>query len=109
MHEVGADKLALRAREVGVARQGVFHLSRTRFEPCQQVAVPAIEIVQYVVQEAISGLGIHRKDPTHDVIRPPLICRVEIPRLGRRPERANHDPRRIGPQIERLAVDEGGC
>ncbi len=109
MHEVGADQLTLRAREIGMAGEGVFHFCRTRFEPCQEVAVPAFEILQYVVQDARSGLRIHREHPVHDVVGPLLVCRVEIPWLGRRPERSNHHPSRIRPQMERLAVKEGGC
>ena len=109
MHEVGTDQLTLRAREISVVREGVFHFSGTRFEPCQEVSVPAFEILQYVVQKAPSSLRIHREYPAHDVVGTLLVCRVEIPRLGRWPERSNHDPCWIRAQMERLTVEEGGC
>ena len=108
MHEVGADELTLRARESGVAGKSVFHLSRARFELGQQVAVPAREILQYVVEEACGRVGVHREHPAHDVVGSLPVGRVEVPRLACQPERSNHDPRRIGPQIERLTVEEGG-
>ena len=107
MQEVGADKLTLRAREVGVAGEGAFHVLRPRFEHRQQVTVPALEILQYVVEDAGSGLGVHREHAIDNVVGALPVGRVEVARLGRRPEGPNHDPRRIGPQIERLAVKEG--
>ena len=88
--------------------EGVFHFSRARFELGQQVAVPALEILQYVVEEACGRVGVHREHPAHDVVGSLPVGRVEVPRLARQPERSNHDPRRIGPQIERLTVEEGG-
>ena len=92
MHEIGADELTLRARETGVAGEAVFHFSRARFELGQQVAVPAFEILQDVVEEACGRVGIHREHPAHDMVGALPVGRVEVPRLGRRPERSNHNP-----------------
>ena len=40
------------------------------------------------------------------MVGPRLVGRVEVPRLGRRPERSHHHPRGIRTQIERLPVQE---
>ena len=53
-------------------------------------------------------IRIHREHPVHDVVGSLLVCRVEIPRFGRGPERSNHNPCRIRAQIEALAVQEFG-
>ena len=68
--------------KVGVAGEGVFHFSRARFELGQQVAVPAFEILQYVVEEACGRVGIHREHPAHDMVGALPVGRVEVPRLG---------------------------
>jgi hypothetical protein len=47
-----------------------------------------------------------RQDPVDDMVRPSLVGGVEVPRLGRRLERAHHHPRRIGAQIESLPVQK---
>ena len=68
--------------KVGVAGEGIFHFSRARFELGQQIAVPALEILQDVGEEARGRVGIHREHPAHDVVGPLPVGRVEIPRLG---------------------------
>ena len=73
--------------------------------PSRERGGPAL---QYIVEEACGGVDVQRENPIHDVVGSFPVDRVEVARLGRQPEGSNHDPRRIGPQIERLTVEEGG-
>ena len=75
-----------------MAGEGILHFSRARFELGQQVAVPAFEILQDVVEEACGRVGIHREHPADDVVGPFPVGRVEVPRLARQAEGLNHDP-----------------
>ena len=108
MQKIGADQLALDLCEIGMRREGVFHFVGTRLERLQQVAVPALEILKNLGQLVVRRLGIERKDPLDDMVRPRLVGRVEIARFGRRLERAHDHPGRVGTQIESLTVQEGG-
>ena len=68
----------------------------------------ALEILKNLGQLIVRRLGIERKDPIDDVVRPRFVGGIEVPRLGRRLERAHDDPGRIGAQIESLTVQERG-
>ena len=88
--------------------KGVFHFVGARLECLQQVAMAAFEILEDIGQLAGRRLGIERQDPIDDMVRPRLVGGIEVPRLGRRLERAHDHPRRIGAQIESLPVQERG-
>lgn len=108
MHKIGADQLTLYLRENSMRGKGVFHFVGTRLECLQKVAVATLEILKNIGQLVGRHLGIERQDPVDDMVRPRPVDGVEVPRLGRRPERAHDHPRRIGAQIESLAVQERG-
>ena len=72
--KIGADQLALDAREVSVGREGVFHFVGARFERCQQVAVAAFEILQYVGEVARRRLPHPARGPGRRYGRP-ASCR----------------------------------
>ena len=52
VEEIGADQLALDLAEDGMSRKGVFHFIGARLECLQQVAMPALEILEDVGQLA---------------------------------------------------------
>ncbi len=106
--KIGADQLALRFGESAVRRQHLFHDVGARLERLQQVAMPALEILQDIGELAGNGFGIEREHPVDDMIGAGLVGRVEIARFGRRLERAHDDARRIGPKVKRLPVQESG-
>ena len=108
VEKIGADQLPLVFGKGAVRRQGLLHLVGARLERLQQVAVAALEILQDVGELAGDGFGIQRQNPVDDMVGARLVGRVEIARFGRRLERAHDDPRRVGAQIERLPVQEGG-
>src|SRR4029077_17394638 len=70
--------------------------------------VPALEIVQDVGKLAGNRFGVEREDPVNDMIGTRLVGRVEIARFGCRFEGTHNHPRRVGTQVERLTVEEGG-
>ncbi len=66
----------------------------------------ALEILQHIGQVVGCHLCIQREDPLDDVVRACLVGRLEVARLGRRPERPHDHARGIGPQMESLPVQE---
>ena len=66
----------------------------------------ALEILKDIGQLVSRRLWIEGQYPVDDMVRPSLVGRVEVPRLGRRFERAHDHPRRIGAQIESLPIQE---
>ncbi len=108
VEKIGADQLALGLGEGAMSRQRLFHHIGARFERLQQVAVAAVEILQDVFELAGNGFGVERENPVDDMVGPRLVGRVEIARFRRRLERAHDHPRRVGTQIKRLTVEEGG-
>ena len=62
-------------------RQHLFHDVGARLERLQQVAMPALEILQDIGELAGNGLGIEREHPVDDMIGAGLVGRVEIARL----------------------------
>ncbi len=107
MEKIGADQLALGFGKGAVSSQCLFHYIGARLERLQQVAVPALEILQDIGQLAGNRFGIECENPVDDMICACLVGRVEIARLCRRLERAHNHPRRVRAQIERLPVQEG--
>jgi len=91
-----------------VRRQCLFHYVGARLERLQQVAMPALEILQDIGELAGNSFGIEGEDPVDDMIGARLVGRVEIAGFSRRLERAHDHPRGVGTQIERLPVQEGG-
>ena len=89
-------------------RECLFHLVGAGLERLQQVAMPALEILQDVGELAGSGFGIERENPIDDMVGARLVGRVEIARFGRRLERPHDHARGVGTQIERLPIQEGG-
>ena len=69
----------------------------------------AFEILQHIGQLAGGGGGIQRQHAVDDMIGPGLVGGIEIARLGRRLEGPHDHPRRIGPQVKRMPVQESGC
>ena len=107
VEKIGADQLALDFGKGAVSSQGLFHVVGARLERRQQVAVPALEILQDVGELAGNGLGIECENAVDDMVGACLVGRVEIAGFGRRLERAHDHPRGIRTQIERLPVQEG--
>src|SRR5450755_3571921 len=108
VEKIGADQLPLHLGEGAVRRQYLFHDVGARLERLQEVAMPALEILQDIGELAGNGLGVEREHPVDDMIGASLVGRVEIARLRRRLERAHDDARRIGPKVKRLPVQESG-
>ena len=76
VQEIGADQLALDLGEIGMRGEGVFHLVGARLERLQQVAVPALEILEHIGQlagDAVSGSSA--KHPVDDVVGARLVGR----------------------------------
>jgi hypothetical protein len=108
VQKIGADQSTRYLCENGMSSKRVFHFVGTRLECLQQVAMAILEIVKNIGQLVGGHLGIERQDPGDDMVRPRLVDGVEVPRLGRRPERAHDYPSRIGAQIESLPVQGRG-
>ena len=91
-----------------MSRQRLFHLVGAELEFLQQVAMPALKVLQDVGQQAGCDLRIERENTFDDMVGAGLVGRVEIARFGRRLERAYDHARGVGTQIERLPMQEGG-
>ena len=108
VQEVGADELALHFGKRAVRQQRLLHFVGPALERLQQVAVPALEILQHVGQLAGRGLRIEIENALDDMVGARLVGRVEIARFGRRLERTHDHARGIGPQIKRPPIDKSG-
>src|SRR3569833_1283727 len=106
VQEVCADEPALLLCEARMSGKGPFHLVRARLEGLEQIAMPPDKILQHLREEAGNARGVQCHDAIHDVVRARLVRRVVIPRLGRRLEWPNDDPRRIRAQMECLSVEK---
>src|SRR5580698_417430 len=106
MQEIGADQPALVLGECRVDRKGFFHFIGARLKYLEQIAVPALEVLEHLGQLAGSGFGIERHDSIDDVVRPCPVGGIEVPRFGCRLEWAHDHSRRIGAQIETLPVQK---
>ena len=67
----------------------LLHFVGARLERLQQVAVAALKILEHVGQLVGAASRIERQDAIDDMVGAGLVGRVEIPRFGRRLERAN--------------------
>ena len=108
VQEVGSDQLTLHLGENHVRRKGDFHFVGTRLEARQQVAMAALEVLKDIGQVVGRHLGAKCQDPLDDMVRAGLVGGLEVARLGRRLERPHDHARGIGPQVERLPVQECG-
>src|SRR6185437_11289948 len=106
VHEVRANELTLRFGESDMAMERIFHFVSASLKGRQDVAVAALKINQNLGQLAASCLWIERQDSIHDVVRPRLVRRVLVARLGGRLELAQHYPRGVGAQGDRLTDHE---
>ena len=106
VQEIGADQAALRLAEARMRLEGVFHFGGARIERIEQVAMPAFEILEHVGQLLRCGFRIEAENPVDDMIGAGLVGAIEVSRFGRGLEGADDDARRIGAQIERLAIEE---
>src|SRR3977135_2146753 len=55
--KIGADQLALNFGKGAVSRKSIFHFVGARLERLQQVAMPALEILQNIRHLVSSGFG----------------------------------------------------
>ena len=108
MQEVRADQAPLRRIQGGVRCKRVLHLNGAGLEDRQQISVPPFEIFENLGELARGGARLESDDPVDDMIGAGLIRRIEVSGLGRRFERSDNDPRRIGTQVQALAVQEPG-
>ena len=108
MQEVGADQLALHFGKRTVRQQRLLHFVGPALKRLQQVAVPALEILQHIGQLAGRGLRIEIENALDNMVGARLVGRVEIARFGRRLERTHDHARGIRPQIERPPIDKSG-
>ncbi|GGC04795.1 hypothetical protein GCM10011494_24150 [Novosphingobium endophyticum] len=90
-----------------MAGKGIFHLPRAPFEDRRQISVPVVEVPQCCGKEFQRFILAKGEDAINDVIGPRLVDGIQVPGFDRGPERANDDARRIGPQVERLPIEEG--
>src|SRR6267143_5137389 len=68
VEEIGADQLALDVGKDAVSRQGLFHDVGAGLERLQQVAMPAVEILQDVGELAGNRLRIERENAVDDMV-----------------------------------------
>jgi hypothetical protein len=108
VQKIGSDKLELYFGENGMRSKSVFQFGCTRFEYLQQIAMATLEILKDIGQLSGCHLGFERQDPVDDMVRPRLVCGVEVPRFGCWFEWPHDHPRRVGTQIKSLPVQERG-
>ena len=85
-------------------RKRFLHFVGTELKRLQQIAMPALEVLQHVRQLACRLLRIELENALDDMVGARLVGGVEIARFGRRLERAHDDARGVGAQIERLPI-----
>ncbi len=81
-----------------MSRQRLFHHLGAGLERLQQVAMPALEVLQDIGELAGNGFGIECKNPVDDMIGAGLVGRVEIP-SSVAGERAHNHARWVRTQI----------
>src|SRR5690348_11852875 len=87
--KIGADQLTLNFRKLAMRRERLFHLVGARLKGLQQVAMPTLEVIQYVLELAGCCIRLKRENAFDDMVSACLVGRVEIARLCRRFERAH--------------------
>src|SRR5258708_14134575 len=86
MEKIGADQLALGFGKGAVSRQCLFHYIGARLERLQQVAMPALEILQDIGQLAGNGFTTESQNPVDEMICTRLADAVNTTRLRPRLE-----------------------
>src|ERR1700712_5089865 len=99
IEEISSDQLALDAGKSAVSRQRLLHLVGAELEFLQQIAMPALKILQHVCQQAGRDFRIERENTFDNVVGTGLVGRVKIARFSRRLERAHDDARRVRTQV----------
>src|SRR5207244_6166854 len=84
VQEVGADQLALYFGKRAVREQRLLHFVGPALKRLQQVAMPALEILQHVGQLTGRGLRLEIENALDDMVGTRLVGRVELARIGRR-------------------------
>src|SRR5438445_12649819 len=84
--KIGADQLALDFGKTAMRRERLLHLVGTEIERLQQIAMPALEVIQHILEQAGRKLRIKRENAFDDMVGASLVGRVEIARLFRRLE-----------------------
>ena len=106
--KVGTDQPPLFRRELHVCRNGIFHVIGARIEHLLEVPVPALEVLEDIVQLGGRRFGVEREDALDDVIGSRLVGRVEVSRFRRRLELAHDDSRGIRAQLRALSLQKLG-
>ena len=89
-------------------RESLLHLVGTELERLQQVAMPPLEVLQHILEQAGGNLRIKRENALDDMVGARLVGRIEVARLCRRFERADDDACGVGTQIECLSIEKSG-
>jgi hypothetical protein len=82
----------------------IFHFVGAGLERLKQIPVATHKIFEHVGQLVFCLLRMERKDPVDNMIGARFLGRIEITWLRRRFKRPYDDSGRIGPEIERLAI-----
>ena len=89
-------------------REGFLHFVGTDLKSLQQIAMPALEVLQHVRQLACRLLRIQLENAFDDMVGASLVGGIEIARFGCQLERAHDDARRVRTQIECVSIQESG-
>jgi len=108
VHEIGAHQPSLRLCEGRMGSKRLFHFIGARLEYLEQISMATLKVLENFGQLFVSRFRIERQDSIDDVIRPRLVCGVEIPRFGRRFEWAHDHSCRIRAQIQSLPIQRAG-
>lgn len=108
MEKVRTDQAALRFVQLHMRLERLFHVRRARFEDLDQVSMAPLEVFENIRKLPLGIVAIEPNNTVDDMIGPGLVRWIEVPRLSRRLEGSDDDPRRIGPQIEVLTVQKSG-
>ena len=73
-----------------------------------QPAMTALKAFQDVRQLLAHGLRIELQDAMYDVAHPSHVRRVQVSRVGARPEVAHHHSRWVGTEMEGLTIHQCG-
>src|SRR5438445_11781280 len=79
--KIGADELSLDFGKTAMRRESLLHLVGTELERLQQVAMPPLEVLQHILEQAGGNLWIKRENALDDMVGARLVGRVEIARL----------------------------
>src|SRR5882672_7319658 len=108
VQKISAYELALYLGKTTVRRESLLHFVGTVLKRLQQVAVPALEVLQHVRQLVCRLLRIEIENALDNMVGARLVGRVEIARFCRRLERAHDDARGVRTQVERVSIQKSG-